>query len=205
VILTAGQVLAASPGPVNYGYFITNGMVCLLTVMKNGMTTADHLVGREGFVGLPLLLGNVNPQPGTVVVQIPGRAMRIDAAAFLEEFNKPGLFQNVMRRYGLARMVGITQTAACNTLHCIQERMACWLLLTADRVGIDVPVTHDAIAQMLGSRRATVSVHAEKLQRMGLITYGYKLIHIQDRNGLEKVACECYQIHRRTMDSVFRF
>ena len=209
VPLTARQVLAAPSASLNYGYFITKGMACGLTVMKNGATVTDHLIGPEGFVGFSLLFGVLNDQTlikiqPVTVVQVPGNALRIDAAAFIEEYNRPGSFQDIMRRYALARMAAITQTAACNTIHCIRERMACWLLLTADRVGTNVPVTHEAIAQMLGTRRATLSVQVEAFQRMGLITCGYKLIQIKDRSELEKVACECYEVHRQIMERVFR-
>ena len=125
VPLTARQVLAAPSASLNYGYFITKGMACGLTVMKNGATVTDHLIGPEGFVGFSLLFGVLNDQTlikiqPVTVVQVPGNSLRIDAAAFIEEYNRPGSFQDIMRRYALARMAAITQTAACNTIHCIE-------------------------------------------------------------------------------------
>jgi len=203
VSLVSAQVLVTHSASVHYGFFITNGMVCGVTAMNNGITTADQLIGSEGFAGISLLLGGVTMQPGSVIVQIAGTAMRIDADVFLHEFNRHGLFRDLMRRYTFSRMASITQTAACNAVHCVQERMACCLLRTADRVGPEFKLTHEAIAQMLGNRRATVSTQAESFERLKLISYRYGRIRIEDRRGLEELACECYQLNRQVVESVF--
>lgn len=203
VTLSCEQVLAAASAPVDYGYFFIKGMACGLSLMSNGATTADFIIGPEGFAGLPLLFGSITAQPVMVVMKIPGVAMRIDADVFLKEFNKPGCFQEVMRRYGLAQVASITQVAACNTLHCLEERLACWLLLAADRVGTDFTLTHEAIAHVLGNRRPTVSLQMERFERVGLIAGSYGRIRIRNRPRLEKLACECYEIHRKLVENTF--
>lgn len=188
---------------MRHGFFVAEGMACAATVMKDGTTAAADLIGREGFVGLSLLFGGVRMQPATVIVKIPGKAMKIDANVFLREFEKRGLFRDIMRQYSFSRMASLMQSAACNSVHCIRERMACCLLRTADRVGADFKLTHEAIAQLLGNRRATVSTQLESFRRLGLISSRYGQISIENRRGLEEVACECYQVHQESIESVF--
>ena len=169
--------------------------------MRRGETSANHLIGPEGFVGF---VGDLTLPNVTIAMLVEGSAMCIDAAVLLEELQKPGLLQLIMRRYAHARMSEVTQAAACNAVHCIQERLACWLLLIADRVGKDFRITHETIANMLGSRRATVTLQAESFQRMGLISYRYGTLHLIDRDRLQKLACECYEIRRSVVEEVFK-
>lgn len=201
VPFTAGQLLAGPYLRVKYGYFITEGMVSALLTMHGGTSVLIELIGPEGFLGLNLLFGYM--QPFTVIAQVSGLAMRIDAAAFVEEFEKPGLFRNIMRQYGCMRLLMVHQSVGCNAVHSIRKRMACLLLQMADCVGTNIPVTHERVAHMLGARRATITVQADNFQRSGLITCGHKLIQIDDRKGLEKVACECYEFDRRALENVF--
>jgi CRP-like cAMP-binding protein len=176
-------------------------MACGATLMKNGITTADELLGPEGFVGMPLLFGSSKMQPVTVIVKIVGTALRIDASAFLHEFNKGGIFGDIMRRYVFSRMVSLIQTAACNTVHCIQERMASCLLGTADRVGGEFKLTHESIAEILGNRRATVTTQLEAFRRLKLISCGYGRIKVENRREFENLACECYEFRKNAFEN----
>ena len=201
VSLDAGQFLSAPSVPVKQAYFITSGAICTFTNMRNGTTVATHIIGREGFVGLPLLFASDAFPNAATVVQIAGSALRIDARVLLQETSKPGTLQTLMRRYAMAEMVVAMQAAACNGLHSISERLARWLLMTSDRVGADFRMTHETIAQILGSRRATVTIQAELLQRLGLLTYRYGRIHIASRVRLTQLACECYEVQRQQLDN----
>jgi CRP-like cAMP-binding protein len=205
VRLNSAQVLVTASTFIRYGFFITEGMACHLTVMKNGVTTAAEIIGPEGFVGLPLTFGKSSAQPVTVACRIAGTAMRIDADVFLNEFNKRSLFRDLMRRYTSSRMASIIQTAACNGVHSVPQRMACWLLRISDRVGSDFKLTHETFAQMLGNRRATVTAQAEAFEGLGYISYRYGRIRIENRRDLETIACECYDIHRKAVEDVFNF
>ncbi len=172
VSLNYGEVLIAPSAPIRHTYFLTSGIACWFTTMAEGVAVANYLIGREGLVGIPLLFQGASVPNVTVVMQVAGSAMRIDARRFLDEINKPGNLQSIMRRYTLARLSAMAQTAACNSLHCIQERLACWLLLIADRCGPEFKITHEVLADMLGARRATVSVEAARFSQRGLISYG---------------------------------
>lgn len=201
VSLGTGQLLSAPSVPFKHAYFITSGVACTLTNMRNGMTVAAHIVGREGFIGLPLLFASDTLPNVATVVEVAGSALRVDARVLLQEMSKAGVLQTLMRQYALAEMVVTMQTAACNGLHSMAERLATCLLTTSDRVGTDFRITHETIAHILGSRRATVSVQAELLQRLGLLTYRYGRIHIVNRGRLMQLACECYELQKQQFDN----
>ena len=201
VSFEAGQLLSAPSVPVKQAYFMTSGVACTLTNMRNGMMVATRIVGREGFIGLPLLFASDAFPNAATVVQIAGSALRIDARVLRQEMSKQGTLQWLMRRYAMAEMVVVIQAAACNGLHSITERLARWLLMTSDRVGTDFRMTHETIAQLLGSRRATVTIQAELLQRLGLLTYRYGRIHIANRGRLMQLACECYELQKQQFDN----
>lgn len=204
VPLTFGQILSTPGIPMKHAYFITGGMACVLTLMKNGMMVSDHVIGREGFVGIPLVLQCDQLPVASTVVQVAGDAMRTDTAFFREALRKPGKLQLLLHRYVLSHIVHIMQTAACNRLHCIGERLALLLLMTSDRVGDEFRMTHETIAQMLGSRRATVTVEAERFQSRGLVRYRYGKVTILNRRGLQEAACECYGVHRDELSALVR-
>ena len=155
-------------------------------------------IGREGFVGTPMVLG----APSTTVealAQIPGTAARMDAGRLVEWLRTAGgtLFP-VLLRYAQALQEQTAQSVACNRRHGIDERCARWLLMTHDRVGADeFPLTQDFLAFMLGVRRASVTVAAGMLQQAGLIHYRRGRITVRDRERLEAASCECYGIIRR--------
>lgn len=204
VPLAKGQILSEACAPTRNAYFITDGVACTFTNMKNGGMIANQLIGREGFVGLPAVLGNGTMPSARTVMQTSGGAFSIKAGPFLDALKKHGRLDAILKRYALAQMNQLMQISACNHLHCIEERLAFWLLMTTDRVGVRFKVTHDMMAKMLGSRRATVTVHAEKMQHDGMINYRYGVIEILNRRLLEQLACECYEIQRNESEDFLK-
>jgi len=182
-------------------YFPVDGVVSLVTALDDGAIVEVATVGNEGIVGVPLLSG------GSLAVraisQVPGRALRMKADAFLAELDRNGPLSKVVRRYLQALFGQISQAAACNRLHSNEERLSRWLLMSHDRVGVDeFAITHEFLGQMLGSRRATVTLSAGILQAAGLIRYHRGQVTVIDRPGLEAVSCECYGVIKDELDRV---
>ena len=178
--------------PIKYGYFITSGLASILNVMSDGKSVEVGLSGKEGFVGLPLIVG-FGTSPTQAVMQIGGSGFRV-AAKDLEGILRrcPQLEKN-LQRYSQEIALQTTQIAACNRLHEVEERLARWLLMSQDRVGVsEFPLTQQFLAHMLGTRRASVTVAAGILQKAGLITYKRGQVKIENRGELENAACECY-------------
>jgi CRP-like cAMP-binding protein len=143
-------------------------------------------------VGLPILFGTGHI-PTLTFMQIPGSGFRIRAEALKAEFDRPGALRALCGRFFQGHLVQVSSSAACNRVHNIEKRLARWLLLCQDRTTLKrLPLTHEFLAQMLGTGRATVSLAAEILQRSNLIVYSRGKVDILDRKGLEGAACECY-------------
>ncbi|WP_088890196.1 Crp/Fnr family transcriptional regulator [Leptolyngbya ohadii] len=197
VHLDAQQILYDAEQPIEWVYFPLNCVVSLLTVMENGETIEVATVGREGIVGLPILLG-VEQVPGRAMVQIPGEAIRLSADILRAEIERGSILHQQLQHYAQALFDQVTQLSACDRLHSIEQRLCRWLLMTQDRVGEgQFPLTQAILAQMLGVRRATVSEIAGRLQRSNLIRYRRGQMEIVDRSGLENLVCECYGKIRR--------
>jgi len=180
-------------------FFILNGMISLLAITENGSATEISMVGNEGLVGVPALLG-VNKAPYRVAVQIPARAMRIWTNVLLKEFERGGPLHNLITRYTHSLISQIAQSAACNRFHTIDERLCRWLLISHDRIKSDtIRLTHEALSQMLGSSRTNITAAAKRLKGLGLIDYRRGEINIVDRQGLERASCECYRIVTREL------
>lgn len=194
------------PGkPITFVYFPVSGVASLVTSMEDGSTVEAATVGNEGLVGLPMFL-----ETGTVsieaFVQIPGECLRMKASLFRHEMQNGGVLREVAQSYTQVLLRLIAQSAACNRLHTLRQRCARWLLMSHDRVEGDAfLLTQEFLSQMLGVRRATVTVAAGELRQLGLITYRQGRIQIDDRDGLEKAACECYGVIRREFDQLARF
>lgn len=138
-----------------------------------------------------------------VEVQGAGFGLRIRSSILREEFLKGGVFAALVHEFIYLQMVQTSQSALCNRLHPVEARLARWLLTSADRSESELlMLTQEFLAQMLGSRRSTVTVAAGVLQRQGMIGYKRGKIHIADRVKLESAACECYQIVRAAYDRV---
>ena len=137
------------------------------------------------------------------ISQVAGWVLKMEAATFLAEMNHPGPLRDLIEDYVQALFGQISQAAACNRLHSNEERLSRWLLMSHDRVGVDdFAITHEFLGQMLGSRRATVTLSAGILQSAGLITYRRGQVSIVDRPGLELVSCECYAVIKVALDGV---
>lgn len=200
VVLTHGQILHTQNDLIDYVYFPTNGMISLVSLTSDGSSVEVGTVGFEGMTGLSIILGVERP-PHETLVQLPGDAMRLRADLLLEEFKRGGALHNLLLRYTQSLIHQISQIAACNRLHLVEERLARWLLMSHDRYeGESLPLTQEFIATMLGVRRAGVTIAASALQTEGYINYKRGHITVKDREGLEYFACECYQIVKEEFD-----
>ena len=182
---------------VDYVYFPDNAVVSLVRQMLDGKIVEVGLVGNEGMTGLTALMGEDETSPDRAIVQVANGAARVELRVIKEEFLRGGLLQTLLLGYARKLMQQISQTAACNASHTAEERLSRWLLMCSDRVeGAELKLTQEFIAEMLGTRRATVSLAAMVLQNDGLIEYNRGHIKIIDRPGLEEFTCECYQVTR---------
>jgi CRP-like cAMP-binding protein len=194
VTLTFGEVLYRSGDPIQHVYFPIDSLVSLLTLIEGHQALEVGLVGHEGMLGIPLALG-VKNSPVRALVQGTGLALRMESTTFLREFKTNDAFKREVYRYTYELMVQMTQTAACNRFHCVEARLARWLLMTRDRVlSNQFHLTQELLGDMLGVRRAGVTKAAGALRQRKLISYIRGDIHILDGAGLESAACQCYQI-----------
>jgi CRP-like cAMP-binding protein len=201
VALPIKTVLFEPGEPIWAVHFPIDGVISLVTPLDDGAIVEVATVGNEGIVGVPLVFG------GSLAVraisQVSGSSLRMDGAAFLAEVARAGAFSELFHQYLSALFGQISQAAACGRLHTNEERLSRWLLMSHDRVGVDdFAITHEFLGQMLGSRRATVTLSARILQAAGLIRYHRGHVSILDREGLEGVACECYGSIKRELDRV---
>jgi CRP-like cAMP-binding protein len=194
VTLSLGQVLYECGEGIDYVYFPTTCVVSLLYTMRDGSTAEMALAGNDGLIGIASILGGGNI-PHRAVAQIGGYALKVPARVLQAEFMRGGLLQRILLRYTQALITQISQTAVCNRLHPLEQRLCRWLLLCQDRLdGSEIPMTQESIANMLGGRRESVTVAAGRLQDADLIHYSRGHIIVLDREGLEGMVCECYKI-----------
>lgn len=190
--LTFSQVIAQPGDGVDAAYFPTGGFISLLVPMGEHDALEVSLAGNEGFYGMPLVLG-IAMSPVQALVQGSGTALKMGAARFQRELMRLPALRSIVDRYIHVAMSQMSQTAACNRYHVVEQRVARWLLMTADRAHIDtVPITHEFLAYMLGVRRVGITEAALSLQARGLITYKRGVVTIVNRHGLERAACPCY-------------
>ena len=198
--LEHGKVLYEIDEPIKYLYFPFQAVVSLVTQMKDGKIVEVAVVGNEGVTGLALLLGQ-KKSAERAIVQVPDGGVRAKAEVILKEFERGDGLHGILLRYLNSLLRQVAQTAACNASHTIEERLSRWLLMCHDRVESDqINLTQEFIAEMLGTRRATVNVGAINLQSAGLIKYNRGRIQVMDRPGLERFACECYEAVRKVAD-----
>jgi CRP-like cAMP-binding protein len=195
-----GDIVYESGIQMGYVYFPTTCHVSLLYTMIDGATAEMGLVGKEGVVGVALFMGG-ETTPNRAVVQGTGAALRMKAKAMLEEFKLGGQFQSLLLRYTQALMTQISQTAVCNRLHSVEQRLCRWLLMTRDRTHSDeLQMTQEFLSNMLGVRREGVTHAAHGLQVQGYISYVRGHLKIVDRPGLEERVCECYSVVKAEHD-----
>ena len=183
-------------------YFPLDSIVSSLAIMEDGTTIEISMVGNDGVVGLPALLGGGSARHWTRVC-VGGSFARLSVGALERTFtSKESALKHVMRSYG-SLITQVSQRAVCNARHTVLERLACWLLMIHDRVGgTNLKLTQEAIASRLGARRAGITVAAGALQAAGAIEYRRGQLHIRDRIGLEQAVCECYSMLKAEYDSV---
>lgn len=193
----ARDVLWEPEAPIETVYFPVSGVVSLVSVMNDGPIVEVATIGNEGLVGLPIFLG-ASSMNGRAFYQVAGSSLKTSSATLRRFVSNGGALHTSLQRYTQALFVQIAQTAACNRVHPVDERCARWLLQTHDRVeGDSFELLQESLAQMLGIRRASVSIAARMLQTAGLIRYSRGRMTILDRDGLESASCECYQMVRR--------
>ncbi|MBW4650515.1 MAG: Crp/Fnr family transcriptional regulator [Kastovskya adunca ATA6-11-RM4] len=205
VFLDFKQYLYLPNQPIEYVYFPLDGIISLLTVLGDGGTIEVATVGNEGMIGIPVLLG-VDQLPAETMVQVPGKALRMQVDVFKREVPVGSSFHKLLLLYVQARVNHLMQSAGCNRLHSIEQRCCRWLLLTQDRVATDeFPLTQEFLSQMLGVRRASVSEVAATLQKEGLIRYNRGKMKVIDRERLKATSCECYQVFTEEYERILGF
>jgi CRP-like cAMP-binding protein len=194
VEMPLGEVLYESGETVRYVYFPTTAIVSLLYVMEDGASAEIAVVGNDGIVGILLLMGD-GATTSRAVVQSSGLGLRMPAQQIKKEFNRSSLVLHLLLRYTQALITQMTQTAACNRHHSLDQQLCRWLLLCLDRLqGNKLEMTQRLIADMLGVRREGVAEAAQKLQDAGLIHYSRGHITMLNRVALEHRSCECYAV-----------
>jgi len=187
---------------IEFVYFPNRGMVSQVVVTKDGRTVEVGVVGKEGYVGAGLAVG-VSRSSVREVIQIAGNGFRMLGSALERILRSAPQLQVILNRHTGLQGMQVAQTAACNRLHDIQQRLSRWLLMTQDRVGSGVlPITHDFIATMMGTDRSTVSLAASIMQKEGIIEYLRGAVKIVNRRKLEKSSCECYGVIKQFEDDL---
>lgn len=201
VTFPIGKILYMPEQKIEHAYFVDRGVVSLLAALEDGSTVEAGVIGPEGVAGISVVLGATST-PNQALTQSGVEASRISAADLVAEFRKSGTLRDSLLRFVHTMFTQVTQTAACNRLHTLDQRLARWLLMTQDRVNDkEFTLTQEFLSRMLGVRRAGVTVAANDLRHSGLIDYHRGDIVIVNREGLEKVSCECYRIVKHEYDS----
>jgi CRP-like cAMP-binding protein len=200
VLLALGEVIYEAGAHLDYAYLPTTSIVSSIYTTQEGATAQVALIGNEGIADIGLFLGRDTAHYRTVV-QIGGEAIKASAKSLQAEFVRGGMFQHTILRYSHTLLTQLSQTAICNRLHSVEQRLCRWLLECDDRVnGNEIRMTQEDIANMLGVRREGVTVAAGHLQDAGLIQYSRGHIHILDRQGLEAIGCECYRVVKQEVN-----
>jgi CRP-like cAMP-binding protein len=199
VQMPLGKVLYESGDELRHAYFPTTCIVSKLYVMENGASAEIAVIGNDGIIGVSLFMGG-GTMPNRAVVQSEGYAYRLRAHELIQQFDRSGgrrsgALHHLLLRYTQALITQMTQTAACNRHHSVDQQLCRWLLLSLDRLASnELIMTQELISNMLGVRREGVTEAAGKLQKAGLIEYNRGHIIVLDRPGLEARVCECYQV-----------
>lgn len=187
---------------IEFVYFPNRGMVSQVVVTKDGRTVEVGVVGSEGYVGAGLAVG-LSRSSVREVVQIAGDGFRMIGSALQRILQSAPQLQMILARHTGLQGMQVAQTAACNRLHDIQQRLSRWLLMTQDRVDLGIlPITHDFIATMMGTDRSTVSVAAAVMQKKGIIEYVRGAVRVVNRRKLQSSSCECYGVIQQFEDDL---
>ena len=202
VSLAKGEVLYRAGESIRYAYFLNeDALVSVIFTMESGSSIEVCVVGSEGLVSIQAFL-RPEVYPGRIVVQIAGSAMRIRADRLRAAFDRGGRLQDLLLRYTQAIVTQISQSAACNHLHSVEQRLSRWLLTIHDRVDGEMPLTHELISRRLGAHRSSVNEAAGLLRREGAIRYTRGKITVLDREKLSSTACECYKAIKEQYDHI---
>lgn len=196
ISFSLGDVVYETGETLTHVYFPTTFHISLLYTMMDGITAEIGLVGNEGVAGIALFMGG-RTSSNRAIIHRSGEGLRLKAKAMQLEFARGGNFQTLLLRYTQALITQISQTSVCNRLHSVEQRLCRWLLMTRDRTHTDeLQMTQEFISIMLGVRREGVTHAAQRLQKLGLISYVRGHIKILDRQMLEERVCECYEVIR---------
>lgn len=199
VPMLLGEMLYEPGGQLRHAYFPTTAIMSLHYVMESGASAESAGVGNEGVVGISLFMGG-GTTPSSAVVQTAGHAYRLESRLLMQEFDRAGLMQRLLLRYTQALMTQMSQTAACNRHHSVEQQLCRLLLLTLDRLpSNELVMTQELVASMLGVRREGISETAGRLQHAGYIRYRRGHISVLKRSGLEACACECYAVVKKEL------
>ena len=203
VSLGLGDPIYEADAPINHVYFPETAVFSMLATMEDGRTVEVGPIGNEGLAGLGVALG-ATTTPERVLVHIAGTALRLKANNLKVELisGQKKLSHNITR-YTRMLLAMTARTSACNKLHSLEQQLARWLLTMNDYVGNELRLTHDLMALTLGVRRAGVSVAANSFRSSGVIDYRRGQIHVVDRQGLEAIACECYEVVKEEYKSLY--
>lgn len=203
VKLELGEVLCYPGQPLQKVWFITKGVASLISTTSNGNSIEVGMVGNEGVIGLPVLLKGEG-LPYRVDVQMAGEALCLPLDILREEFNRYSALHLLLMRYTSSVLLQFAQSSVCNHFHTIEERLCRWLLILHDHAQNEtICITQELIAEMLGVRRAGVTLVAGTLQRAGLIQNKRGRITVINRKKIEGCSCECYWIVRNEFKSLF--
>jgi CRP-like cAMP-binding protein len=199
VLLQLGEILYEPGGQLQYAYFPTSAIVSLHYVTESGGSAEIAGVGNEGMVGVSLFMGG-DITSSSAMVQTAGHAYRLEARLLKQAFDRPGPMQDLLLRYTQALITQISQTAACNRHHSVEQQLCRWLLLNLDRSpSNEFMLTQELVAGILGVRRESITEALEKLLRAGFIRYRRAHITVLERTGLESCACECYAVGKQEL------
>lgn len=194
VKLAQGEIIHRPGEVLTHVYFPINCLFSITITMQNGASAEVGMVGNRELLGINVFMGNSKITQTEYVVQVAGSAMKIDAQIMRQEFNRHSELHNLVLRYAQAFLAQVSQTAACNSLHTLEQRLPRWLLETQERIGSnELRLTQEFISVMLGVRRAGVTQTAQKLQERKLIQYRRGHVQILNQSGLEASACECFR------------
>ena len=194
VPMPLGEMLYEPGDQLQHAFFPTTCIVSLHYVTESGASAETAGVGREGVVGIPLFMGGYTT-PSSAVVQTGGHAYRLEGRVLKQEFDRSSLLRRLLLRYTQALLTQVSQNAACNRHHSVEQQLCRWLLVTLDRIPSgNLVMTQELVASMLGVRREGVTEAAGNLQRAGFISYRRGHISVVRRAGLESRVCECYAV-----------
>jgi CRP-like cAMP-binding protein len=200
VRLNTGQVLAEDGVELRYSYFPIEAVSSIIIYAANGDSLEVGLIGPEGMINTATFLSD-GVAVGEIVVQRPGEALRMTAAALRDCFETIPTVRSVLLRYTQGFITQVAQSCACNSMHSVQQRCARWLLMMGDRTGAEeFDLSQGLLARMLGIGRPTVSLATAALRNDGLVQFNRGRVTIRDRAGLESSACACYGVIRREFE-----